>query len=90
MPPQIPNAFSPNGSGQNNSFNVLGGPYLELNFKIYNNWGELIFESDQQSKGWDGTRDGVAQPIGVYIYTVNAVTLDKEQYTLKGDVTLLR
>ncbi|OFY89159.1 MAG: hypothetical protein A3K10_14070 [Bacteroidetes bacterium RIFCSPLOWO2_12_FULL_31_6] len=90
MPPQVPNAFSPNGSGQNNTFNVLGGPYLELNFKIYNNWGELIFESDQQSKGWDGTRNGAAQPIGVYIYTVNAVTLDKEQYTIKGDVTLLR
>ena len=90
MPPAVPNAFSPNGEGSNNVFRVLGGPYKELEFKIYNNWGELIFESDQQSKGWDGTRDGVDQPIGVYIYTVRAVTLDDEQHTIKGDVTLLR
>jgi gliding motility-associated-like protein len=90
MPPVVPNAFSPNGIGENNVFNVLGGPYKELDFKIYNNWGELIFESDKQSIGWDGTRNGVEQPIGVYIYTVRAVTLDDERHTIKGDVTLLR
>lgn len=90
MPPQVPNAFSPNGEGTNDVFSVLGGPYKELDFKIYNNWGELIFESDIQSNGWDGTKDGVEQPVGVYIYTVRAVTLDDEQHSIKGDVTLLR
>ena len=90
MPPAVPNAFSPNGQGENNIFSVLGGPYKELEFRIYNNWGELIFESDEQKRGWDGTRDGVAQPIGVYIYTVRAVTLDDEKHSIKGDVTLLR
>ena len=90
MPPQVPNAFSPNGEGANNIFSVLGGPYKELAFKIYNNWGELIFESDDQAIGWDGTKDGVDQPVGVYIFTVIAVTLDDEQHTIKGDVTLLR
>ncbi|PCI98253.1 MAG: hypothetical protein COB15_06305 [Flavobacteriales bacterium] len=90
MPPAVPNAFSPNGQGSNNVFNVLGGPYKDLEFRVYNNWGELIFESDDQSIGWDGTRDGAEQPIGVYIFTVRAITLDDEQHTLKGDVTLLR
>lgn len=90
MPPAVPNAFSPNGQGGNNVFSVLGGPYKELEFRIYNSWGELIFESDEQSKGWDGTRDGANQPIGVYIYTVRAVTLDDEKHSIKGDVTLLR
>jgi len=90
MPPAVPNAFSPNGQGGNNVFSVLGGPYKDLEFRIYNNWGELIFESDEQSKGWDGTWDGANQPIGVYIFTVRAVTLDDEKHTLKGDVTLLR
>ena len=90
MPPAVPNAFSPNGKGGNNTFNVLGGPYKELEFKIYNNWGELIFESNDQSVGWDGRRDGAEQPIGVYIYTVKAVTLNDEPHTLTGDVTLLR
>lgn len=90
MPPAVPNAFSPNGQGGNDVFSVLGGPYKELDFKIYNNWGELIFESIDQNIGWDGTRDGIEQPIGVYIYTVKAVTLDDTQHTIKGDVTLLR
>jgi gliding motility-associated-like protein len=90
MPPAVPNAFSPNGQGGNNVFSVLGGPYKELEFRIYNNWGELIFESNEQSNGWDGTRNGVDQPIGVYIYTVRAVTLDDEKHSIKGDVTLLR
>jgi gliding motility-associated-like protein len=90
MPPAVPNAFSPNGSGANNIFSVLGGPYKELEFRIYNNWGEIIFESNDQSIGWDGKRDGVDQPIGVYIYTVRATTLDDVQHSIKGDVTLLR
>lgn len=90
MPPVVPNAFSPNGAGENNTFNVLGGPYKHLEFRIYNNWGEIIFESDDQSNGWDGTRDGVDQPIGVYVFTVRATTLDDVQHSIKGDVTLLR
>lgn len=90
MPPQLPNAFSPNGDGVNDVLYVLGGPFKELEFKIYNNWGHVIFVSNDQSKGWDGTRDGVLQPIGVYVYTIYAVTLDNNRYELKGDVSLLR
>lgn len=90
MPPVVPNAFSPNGSGANNVFSVLGGPFKQLEFRIYNNWGEIIFESDDQSKGWDGTRNGIDQPIGVYVFTVRATTLDDAQHSIKGDVTLLR
>ncbi len=90
MPPQLPNAFSPNGDGLNDVLYVLGGPFKQLEFKIYNNWGLLIFESNEQKKGWDGTKDGIEQPLGVYVYTIKAVTLDDSQYELKGDVTLLR
>ncbi|MCO6499417.1 MAG: PKD domain-containing protein [Vicingus serpentipes] len=90
LPPLVPNAFSPDGTGANNVFYVLGGPYKELIFKIYNNWGEVIFESRDQAHGWDGKRDGVDQPVGVYVYTVEATTLDDVQHTIKGDVTLLR
>jgi len=90
LPPVVPNAFSPNGTGANNYFYVLGGPYKDMELKIYNNWGEVIFISNNQAHGWDGKRDGVDQPIGVYIYTVKATTLDDVQHTIKGDVTLLR
>jgi gliding motility-associated-like protein len=90
MPPVIPSGFSPNGDGHNDMLYVRGGPYTSLDFKIYNNWGELIFQSDKQSNGWDGTRDKVVQPMGVYIYTVHAITYDNVPFNLKGDVTLLR
>ncbi|HEU4718854.1 MAG TPA: gliding motility-associated C-terminal domain-containing protein, partial [Bacteroidia bacterium] len=89
-PPVVPTAFSPNGDGQNDYFIVRGGPFKELELRIYNNWGELIYIGTTQYPGWDGTRDGVPQAIGVYVYTVHAVTPDDHAYDLSGDVTLLR
>lgn len=90
LPPAVPSGFTPNGDGQNDIFYVYGGPFRSLEFKIYNNWGELIFESSKQSDGWDGKRKGIDQPIGVYVYTVVGVTEDGETHKLSGDVTLLR
>lgn len=89
-PPVVPSAFSPNGSGENEIFYVLGGPFTEMELRIYNKWGELIFVSTSQAVGWDGTRDGVMQPVGVYVYTVHAVTPDGQAHYLEGDVTLVR
>jgi gliding motility-associated-like protein len=90
IPPKVPSGFSPNGDGQNDILYVLGGPYIELEFKIYNGWGELIFVSTLQKDGWDGTRNAILQPIGVYVYTVKGRTADGEAHELSGDVTLLR
>ena len=90
MPPSVPSGFTPNGDGENDVFFVYGGPFKKLDFKIYNNWGELIFESDKQSMGWDGKRKGIDQAIGVYVYTVVGITEDDKEHQLSGDVTLLR
>jgi gliding motility-associated-like protein len=90
LPPVVPSGFSPNGDGENDMFSVYGGPFKELEFRIYNNWGELIFTSNKQEDGWDGRRKGVDQPIGVYVYIIYAVTENDEEYRLSGDVTLLR
>jgi gliding motility-associated-like protein len=89
-PPVVPSGFSPNGDGQNDVFYVLGGPFTELELRIYNKWGELIFVSTSQAVGWDGFRDGIQQPVGVYVYTVHAVTPDNAAHYLEGDVTLVR
>lgn len=89
-PPVVPTAFSPNGDGQNDFFWVRGGPFENLELRIYNNWGELIYVGTNQSPGWDGTRDGIPQPVGVYVYTVYAKTPDAKEHHLHGDVTLLR
>lgn len=88
--PHGPTAFSPNGDGKNDVFYVFGGPFKTLDFRVYNNWGELVFESDKQSVGWDGKFKGVEQPIGPYVYTVVAKTEDNKEYKLSGDITLLR
>lgn len=89
-PPSVPNGFSPNGDGQNDVFYVYGGPFKKLLFRVYNNWGELVFESNNQAKGWDGKRNGIDQAVGVYVYTVVGITEDDEEHTISGDVTLLR
>lgn len=89
-PPVVPSGFSPNGDLNNDVFYVLGGPFTEMELRIYNKWGELIFVSTNQSQGWNGQRDGMDQPEGVYVYTVHAVTADGAEHYLDGDVTLVR
>lgn len=97
MPPDVPTGFTPNGDGENDIFYVYGGPFKKIEFRIYNNWGELIFESTDATdclghtcKGWDGTRNGIDQAIGVYVYTVIGITEDDMEHKISGDVTLLR
>lgn len=97
MPPDVPTGFSPNGDGENDIFYVYGGPFKEIQFKIYNSWGELIFESTDivdcgghTCVGWDGKRKGIDQALGVYVYVVIGVTEDDKEHKISGDVTLLR
>ena len=89
-PPVVPLAFSPNADGQNDLLFVRGGPFKSLEFKIYNQWGELIFESDDQQIPWDGMKKGAEQPLGVYVYTLKATTLNDLIFEKWGDVSLLR
>lgn len=90
LPPRVPSGFSPNGDGNNDMLFVKGGPYKELEFRIYNNWGELIFIGTRQQDGWNGQHSGKNQPIGVYVYTIKAVLEDDTAHDIHGDVTLLR
>lgn len=86
----MPNAFSPNGDGQNDVYYVLGGPFSELDFKVYNSWGEVIFTSSSQDQGWDGTHRGQDVPVGVYVYKVNATTIEGEPHEKSGKISLIR
>ncbi|MGM0479245.1 MAG: PKD domain-containing protein [Bacteroidota bacterium] len=90
LPPNVPSGFSPNGDNNNDFLYVYGGPYETLEFKVYNNWGEVIFETQDASIGWDGTYKGVEQPVGVYVWTVRATTTDGEEHELSGDTSLIR
>lgn len=90
LPPLVPSGFSPNGDNNNDFLFVYGGPYDFLEFKVYNNWGEVIFETNDASIGWDGTYKEKDQPIGVYVWTVRATTNDGAEHELSGDTSLIR
>lgn len=68
----IPNAFSPNGDGANDEFIVLGNNIVDFNLKIYNRWGQLLFETSQIEVGWDGKYNGKDVNSGVYVWVLNA------------------
>jgi gliding motility-associated-like protein len=84
------NAFSP-GSAPNAEFKVshLGTASLK-SFRIYNRWGVKVFETADINKGWDGTFNGQPQPMGVYIYTVEAVSNSGKPFIKQGNLTLIR
>jgi len=90
LPPKLPNAFSPNGDGVNDAFFVRGGPFETMELKVYNSWGEMIFETTDPLAGWDGTHDGKPEINGVYVYTVIAKSVDGVEHDRSGKVTLVR
>jgi gliding motility-associated-like protein len=87
----VPKAFSPNGDGVNDIIYVKGWGLKELlSFKIYNRFGELVFESTDFNKGWDGSYRGKIQDIETYVYTVEALTYGDKVLSKKGNISLLR
>ena len=90
LPPILPTAFSPNGDGENDVFRVRGGPFNAVIFNVYNNWGELIFQTDDANVGWDGTFEGNNSPLGVYTWTFEIEIIGGEIIKESGDVTLIR
>jgi len=89
-PPKLPSAFSPNNDDMNDIFIPRGGPFKSIDFRVYDSWGGAIYSTTTIGEGWDGTYKGVDQKIGVYVWTLKAVTIDGEEYTKRGDVTLIR
>ena len=86
----VANAFTPNGDGNNDVVYVHSQGIKSMAFYIYDQWGEMLFESTSQAIGWNGTYKGKQQPVGVYVYYVKAVMNDGQQLTKKGTITLLK
>jgi len=86
----VPNAFSPNGDGINDVVKVEGRGIVDLTFRIYNRWGEKVFETHDKNIGWDGIYKGQLQEMEVYTYAVEATLINGETVPLKGNITLLR
>ncbi|ASZ14626.1 hypothetical protein CK934_28565 [Chitinophaga sp. MD30] len=92
----IPNAFSPNGDGQNDIFYVRGkGIQVIKSFRIFNRVGQEVFRRenfniDDVSFGWNGTFAGKPQPADVYVYLLEAYCDTQDFFQLKGNITLFR
>lgn len=87
----IPNAFTPNGDGKNELFRALYGvDASDVNFSVYNRWGQLVFQDKGNHKGWDGTYGGQQQPAGTYVWVFKYKTATNELKKLKGTVLLIR
>lgn len=85
----VPNAFTPNGDGINETFNAQGQSITSFNMKIFNRWGEMIFETDDLQRGWDGTYKGVMSQQDVYIYKIKARGEIAGLVEQEGTVTLI-
>jgi gliding motility-associated-like protein len=88
----LPNAFTPgNGSSANDQYKpqYIGTSSLNY-FRIFNRWGELVFETTDINAGWDGRKNGAIQPIGTYVYQIDALDNAGKHMTKTGNVTLIR
>lgn len=86
----VPNAFTPNGDGKNDVFYVNAYGVDLMDFRVFNRFGQLIFESANPSFGWDGTFKGVPQPMDAYAYTLLIKFSDGKQIKSSGNITLIR
>ena len=86
----IPNAFTPNSDGLNDIWIPKYSWIAKFNLQIYNRWGQLIFETNQFDRGWDGTFCGMASPMGAYIYTIEYTTVKGSKGLKTGDLILYR
>ncbi|WP_072357369.1 T9SS type B sorting domain-containing protein [Chitinophaga sancti] len=88
----IPNAFTPNGDGQNDLFRVKGLGIAYYNIKIFNRIGNVVYQSSDYSSGWDGKVKDEVAPIGTYVYLIQYGYYGDEMHPQmeKGTVTLIR
>lgn len=93
----MPNVFTPNEDNLNDTYNAYIEDEIEVtNFllKIYNRWGQLVFESDDPTLGWNGEYKNEKQPTETYLYIVTGeikICSDiPESFKIKGDLSLLR
>jgi len=87
----IPNAFTPNGDGNNDLFRPMHSPYL-MNYQlvIYNRWGQMVYSTRDNTKGWDGTRNGQPLPAGSYAWMIQYENFEGQKRSLQGVVLLIR
>lgn len=87
----VPTGFTPNADGLNDVIKPILAGIKKLNyFRIFNRWGQLVYETQQEGQGWDGRLNGQLQGTHVFVWTVSAVDYLDQPYFAKGILTLVR
>ncbi len=86
----IPNAFTPDGNGNNEIFNLEGYGMKSFDASVYDRWGHLLYRWNESQSGWDGKVNGEIVQEGVYIYKVSITMKDLRKYEPTGHLTLLK
>jgi gliding motility-associated-like protein len=85
----IPNSFTPNGDGLNDTFGVYGEAIQGFRIQVFNRWGQMIFESTDVNLRWNGIYDGQQVPQGSYVYRVVASGITGKTTTRDGTVSVI-
>jgi gliding motility-associated-like protein len=87
----VPTAFTPNGDGLNDYLYPLNAyKATDLTFRVFNRLGQLVFQTNDWTKKWDGTVKGEPQPLGVYVWMLLYTDANKKEVSLKGSTLLIR
>jgi len=86
----VANIFTPNGDGNNDVLYVHSQNVKEISFRIYNRWGNLVFETESLNAAWDGQYRSNDCPAGVYFYVAEVTFESGESVVKKGNVTVVR
>ena len=87
----LPNAFTPNGDGRNDVFRTITeGNHQIIFFRVMNRWGQSVFETENESQGWNGAFNGVPQDAGTYYYAIRYKCSNGNIYDKTGDLLLIR
>lgn len=87
----VPSGFTPNGDGMNDILKpILAGLKELTNFNVYNRWGNLVFSTNEENTGWDGTFKGNQQAAGTYVFIARAIDFSDRILEKRGTVVLIR
>jgi gliding motility-associated-like protein len=87
----VPNAFTPDGDGTNDFFNVVFTGNLDIvEFRVWNRWGQLVYNNDDKANGWNGKIGSQEAPSEVYVYNIVLRFPDGQEFVRRGDVSLIR
>lgn len=86
----VPNTFTPNDDGKNDVLYVRSNSIMELYFAVYNRWGQMVFETNDIKKGWDGIYNGMKADPAVFAWYLKAKCYNGNQIFKKGNTTIIR